>query len=127
MNNLKNSFTIDNYIQIGLLLIAIISIASPIIVSLITSWHDSNIKKLEIDSKIKQEVLKDFTDKVAYLNNYTVSSFDFYKSLYLLNVYFDVDNDLIEQMAKTKYDDNISFQKDVNILMKKLSKQIKYK
>ena len=123
-----NNLTIDNYIQIGLLIITIVSVLSPTIATIINSIHDTNIKKLEINSKIKQEILNSFAEKINYLNGYSSIALEFYKYLNLLNIYFDdVDNEFIEYIAKTQYKGDIAFQRDVNKLMQTLAKQVKYK
>lgn len=124
---MENTFTIDNYIQIGLLIITFASIISPGIITVINNFHDTKVRRQELNSKIKQEVLNDFSQNINYLNGYKPIPIDFYKSLNLLNIYFDVDNKLIESIMNMDYEDNLLFQREVTLLMKKLSKQIKYK
>ena len=122
-----NNEIIANYIQIGLLIITFASIISPVFVTLLNNIHDGRIRKIDINNKIKQNILKEFAENINYLNGYTNIGLDYYRSLNLLNIYFDVDNELIEHISSTQYKNNVDFQKDVTKLMKKLSKQIKYK
>ena len=119
--------TIDNYIQIGLLIITITSVFSPVIVTLLNNIHDTKIKKLELNSAIKKEVLSEFALHVSRQFNSEFVNEHFRKSLNLLYVYFDVDDDLINQLLENKFSHINQFQSVVTSLMKKLSKQIKDK
>lgn len=118
---------IANYINLGLLIIALTSTFAPIIVTIINNIHDTNIKKLEINSKIKQEILSNFAASINYLNGDLTLGAEFYKNLNLLNIYFDLNNEAITNIANTSYSDDFDFQEDVTQLMKDLSKQIKSK
>lgn len=118
---------IANYINLGLLIIALTSTFAPIIVTIINNIHDTNIKKLEINSKIKQEILSNFAASINYLNGDFTLGAEFYKNLNLLNIYFDFNNEAITNIANTSYSDVLDFQEDVTELMKDLSKQIKNK
>jgi len=118
---------IANYINLGLLIIALTSTFAPIIVTIINNIHDTNIKKLEINSKIKQEILSNFAASINYLNGDLTLGAEFYKNLNLLNIYFDLNNEAITNIANTSYSDDFDFQEDVTQLMKDLSKQIKNK
>lgn len=108
-------------------IIAVTSILSPVIVTLINTHHNYKIRRLEIDSKIKQEVLSNFAKSINDNFSSKFVSTDFHKDLNLLFVYFDVDEKLVERIISTDYTDVLKFQKDVTKLMKSLSKQIKYK
>lgn len=119
--------TIDNYIQIGLLIITITSVFSPVIVTLLNNIHDTKIKKLELNSAVKKEVLSEFALHVSRQFNSEFVNEHFRKSLNLLYVYFDVDDDLINQLLENKFSHINQFQSVVTSLMKKLSKQIKDK
>lgn len=123
MSNAK----IDNYIQFGLLIITIISIVSPVIVTIINNHHDYKVRISEYNSKIKQEILSEFCSSITKEFNSEYIHKDFYKNLNLLHIYFDVDDTLINKITTNTYDDINAFQKDVTKLMKLLSKQVKYK
>ena len=101
-------------------IIAVASILSPVFVTLLNNNHDYKVRKLDIDSKIKQEVVtKEF--------NKTHLNYDFQESLNLLFVYFDVDDKLINNVINKQHSTLDFFQEDVTRLMKDLSKQIKSK
>lgn len=108
-------------------IIALTSLASPIITTIINNKHDLEIKKLEHNSNIKQEVLKNFALSINSLFNEQYFDAEFHKDLNLLYIYFDVDETLLNAIIVTKYTDWRVFQKDVALLMKSLSKQIKSK
>ena len=108
-------------------IIAVASFMSPVIVTLLNNRHDYKLRKLEVDSKIKQEVLSKFALTVTknFKDNFVHD--DFQESLNLLYVYFDIDDKLIDNIIVKKHNNLNDFQKDVNILMRNLSKQIKTK
>lgn len=108
-------------------IIAAASFLSPVIVTLINNHHDYKIKKLEFDSKIKQEVLSKFALTVTKEFGSPFVHNDFQESLNLLYVYFDVDDKLINNILYKEHDNINDFQKDVTKFMKYLSKQIKSK
>lgn len=108
-------------------IIAVASFMSPVIVTLLNNRHNYKVKKLEIDSKVKQDVLSQFSLTVTKEFKNKLVHDDFQQSLNLLYVYFDVDDDLINKITTTNYQDLHQFQKDVTKLMISLSKQIKSK
>ena len=117
--------TIDNYIQIGLLIITLVSVVSPTIATILNNIHDTKIKKLQKDIDIKQEILREFSQNIVYLHGYETAGTEFYKYLNLLNIYFDVDNELLDHIMNTNYSSQKEFQKDVTKFIKKISIQVK--
>lgn len=122
-----NNDVIANYIQIGLLIITFASVFSPVIVTILNNLHDTKIRKLELNSKTKQDVLNQFSKSVIKEFNSNFINHDFRNALNMLYVYFDVDDKLIENITSGKHKNVNEFQNDVTKLMKKLSKQIEYK
>lgn len=122
-----DSSKIDNYIQFGLLIITLVSIFSPIIVTVLNNRYNYKIKKLETVCKIKQEVLSKFSKNVILMFGSNYLEQDFYESLNMLYIYFEVDDSLIAKIIANDYKDILEFQKDITKLMKALSKQLKYK
>lgn len=115
---------INNYIQLGLLVISVASIISPVIVTLINNRHNYKVKKLESINNVKQQVLANFSKTIMKMYNSQYEHRDFHESLNLLYVYFTVDDVLINKILTSKYANIYDFQKDVSKLMKSLSKQI---
>lgn len=115
---------LNNYIQIGLLIITFVSLLSPVFVALINNHHNYKIKKLEISSSTKQEVLKQFALSVNL--EFVTKSYkaSFRQDLNLLYVYFDVNDKLVNKLLNTDYENVNDFQNDVIKLMKDLSKQL---
>ena len=108
-------------------IIAVASLISPIIVTFLNNRHNYKMKKLEIDSKVKQEILSKFTSTITREFNNNFIHNDFQASLNMLYIYFDVNDELINNIVNKKHNNLNEFQKDVNKLMKSLSKQIKSK
>lgn len=117
----------SDWSNIGLLIITFVSIFAPIVVSIINNVHDYRVRKMEMNSKIKQEILSQFSKTILKEFNSDFVHADFRQSLNLLNIYFDVDNNLVDKIISTKYSHINDFQADVTKLMKKLSVQVKYK
>lgn len=119
-----NDISISDYIQIGLLIITIISLISLIIVALINNSHNYKIKKLESNNQIKQEILKNFALSVNM--EFASNSFKakFRQDLNLLYIYFKVNDKLVNKILDTDYNNVKDFQTDVTKLMKELAKQI---
>ncbi len=102
------------------------SLLSPIITAKINNRHQYKMKLLDINSKLKQDILSEFSKQaIRFLNeNYFVK--EFYDSLNMLYVYFEINEDLLENVITSK--GNIkSFQLAMANFMKDLSKQIKCK
>lgn len=116
--------SINDYIQIGLLIITFVSLLSPVLVAIINNQHNYKIKKLELSSVAKQEVLKQFALSVNL--EFITKSYKakFRQDLNLLYVYFDVNDKLVNKLLSTDYKNVKDFQDDVIKLMKDLSKQI---
>lgn len=114
----------NDYVQIGLLIITVISLLSPIAVAIINNYHNYRVKKLEINSGVKQEILKNFALSVNM--EFITKSYKakFRQDLNLLYVYFDVNDKLVNKILNTDYKNAKEFQDDVIKLMKELSKQI---
>ena len=108
-------------------IIALTSLASPIITTIINNKHNLKLKKLEYNSSIKQEILKNFASSINSLFCEQYFDSEFHKDLNLLYIYFDVDETLLNKIINTTYTNSKDFQKDVSELMKSLSKQIKSK
>ena len=81
--------SLNDYIQIGLLIIAIISILSPIIVSIINNIYNYNVKKLDMYELQKREILQNFINVAIecfkYDNDWRQNK-EFVKSLYSLQL-----------------------------------------
>lgn len=123
-----NTDKIDNYIQIGLLIIAFASVFSPVIVTIINSIHDTHVRKLENINKAKQDVLSEFSKNVTSLFGSQYFEAEFYQSLNKLYIYFNVDEKLINKLlTEHKGMNNIEFNKLVSQIIYDLSKQLKYK
>ena len=123
-----NTDKIDNYIQIGLLIIAFASVFSPVIVTIINSIHDTHVRKLENIDKAKQDVLSEFSKNVTSLFGSQYFEAEFYQSLNKLYIYFNVDEKLINKLlTEHKGMNNIEFNKLVSQIIYDLSKQLKYK
>lgn len=123
-----NTDKIDNYIQIGLLIIAFASVFSPVIVTIINSIHDTHVRKLENINKVKQDVLSEFSKNVTSLFGSQYFEAEFYQSLNKLYIYFNVDEKLINKLLTDhKGMNNIEFNKLVSQIISDLSKQLKYK
>ena len=123
-----NTDKIDNYIQIGLLIIAFASVFSPVIVTIINSIHDTHIRKLENINRAKQDVLSEFSKNVTSLFGSQYFEAEFYQSLNKLYIYFNVDEKLINKLlTEHKGMNNIEFNKLVSQIIYDLSKQLKYK
>lgn len=123
-----NTDKIDNYIQIGLLIIAFASVFSPVIVNIINSIHDTHVRKLENINKAKQDVLSEFSKNVTILFGSQYFETEFYQSLNKLYIYFNVDEKLINKLlTEHKGMNNIEFNKLVSQIIYDLSKQLKYK
>ena len=118
---------LSDWSNIGLLIITFVSIFAPVVVSIINNIHDSKVRKMEINSKIKQDVLYQFSKTIVKEFNPEYVNSDFRQALNLLNIYFNVDNHLVKKIITTKYENINDFQNDVTALMKKLSTQVKYK
>ena len=121
-----NNFNISDYIQIGLLIIAFTTTFVPAIITVINNIHNSRMRKLEIISEIQQNLLSEFSKQsTRYLeNNHFVR--EFYDSINLLYVYFEVDDKLLEDVINSKINRK-TFQIAMANFMKDLSKQIKSK
>lgn len=119
-----DNISISDYIQIGLLLITIISLLSPILVAIINNSYNYKVKKLELNSQAKQDILKNFALSVNM--EFITKSYKakFRQDLNLLYIYFDVDDKLVNKILNTDYKNVKDFQNDVTKLMKDLSKQI---
>jgi len=123
-----NTEKVDNYIQIGLLIIAFASVFSPVIVTIINSIHDTHLKKLENINKVKQEVLSEFSKNVTSLFGSQYYETEFYQSLNKVYIYFNVDEKLINKLiTDASKMNNVEFNKLVNQVIRDLSKQLKYK
>ena len=120
------NFNISDYIQIGLLIIAFTTTFVPAIITVINNIHNSRMRKLEIISEIQQNLLSEFSKQsTRYLeNNHFVR--EFYDSINLLYVYFEVDDKLLEDVINSKTNRK-TFQIAMANFMKDLSKQIKCK
>ena len=108
-------------------IIALVSLISPILVTILNNRHDYKVRRLENFSKLQQEILFNFSTSITKNFNSNSIHSDFRKDLNLLNIYFDVNEKLIEKIMKHEYKDVNEFQDDVNKVMKSLSKQIKSK
>lgn len=125
--------SLNDYIQIGLLIIAIISILSPIIVSIINNIYNYNVKKLDMYELQKREILQNFINVAIecfkYDNDWRQNK-EFVKSLYSLQLYFkSADDKLIKEInqAMENYSDKNKFQTSFVIVISRLSKEIKKK
>ena len=109
-------------------IIALTSLASPIIIALVNNNHDFKVKELEINSKIKQEILEKFSYYINQKYKYNiVEELELYKNVNLLYIYFEIDEVLLNKILNNHYTEENDFRRDVAIFMKRLSKQIKYK
>ena len=126
--NVTLSLNTNELVQIGLLIIAIAGIISPVIVSVVNNIYNYRIQKLESISKVKQNILEKFS---YYINQrYGCSTYDkdeLFRYVNLLYIYFDVDDNLLFKILFSEYDKEELFQEDVRKFFKKLSKQVKYK
>ena len=118
------SDVIDNYIQLGLLVIAVASVFSPVIVTILNNHHNYKVKKLDSINTTKQEVLANFCKTIMKMFNSQYLHRDFYENLNLLYIYFNVDETLVNRIITEDYKDIHQYQKDVTKLMKSLSKQV---
>ncbi len=124
MNVLKLNF--DNYIQLGLLLIAITSIISPVIVTILNNNHDYKIKQLERTESVKKELLSKFAKELVHIQNQNLND-SFLETLNLLCVYFSLgkyEKFYIYKINNSIYDSKEEFQNDMLELMTRLAKQI---
>lgn len=119
-----DNVSIADYTQLGLFIITIISLLSPIAVALINNSHNYKIKELELSNQVKQEILKNFALSVNM--EFATNSFKakFRQDLNLLYVYFKVNDRLVNKILETDYKNVKDFQNDVTKLMKDLAKQI---
>lgn len=92
---------IDNYIQLGLLILTAISLISPIIVTLMNHHYDFKIRKFEYSAKIKQEALSNFANHS--MDRYNDNKANFYAALAQLYAYFDIDDTKANQLLYDAY------------------------
>lgn len=111
-----------------LCIIALSAIISPVAVAFMNNKHDYAIKKLELITKTKQEILSNFANQV--LSNWPTNeivAINFYKSLNILYAYFDINDQLLDKIINSKGKNIYEYQKDIADFMKDLSKQINNK
>ena len=108
-------------------IIAVASFLSPVIVTLFNNHHDYKVRKLEIDSKIKQEILSNFAKYIEQLYGYEFICEETYQYTRLIYTYFDVNDKLMNKLFNSKFTNHEDFRKATLELMKDLSKQIKSK
>lgn len=108
-------------------IIAVVSLVSPVVTTLINNKHQLKLKAYETDSKLKQTSIREFSKQA---NLYFVESYyvkEFYESIDMLYVYFDVNENLLEKVVQSKKQNITVRQKAMSDFIKDLSKQIKYK
>ncbi len=109
-------------------IIALCAIASPCLVTILNNRHNLKIRRLEINSKTKQEILENFA---YYINQVhfcdTVDELELHKYANLLHIYFAFDEMLFEKILNRDYQFDVDFRLDVAKLLNQLAKQINYK
>ena len=108
--------------QTILCVITVCTVVSPILVALFNNIHDYKIKKLEFVFKAKQDALVEFA--AAIIKNHDINSTAFYQALNKLYIYFDVDDELVQELIKNNHLKLDLYQKNATKLMKKLAKQV---
>lgn len=117
--------TMDNYIQLGLMLISVISIVSPIIVSVIDNIYQFKIKKFENYDLSKIKALETFAQNAGTHIYAGVGSTEkeLLNSLYGLLPYFSISKEDLDKFSHINSQEE--YINSVQDLIFKLSKQLK--
>lgn len=107
-----------------LCIIALSAIISPVLVTFMNNSHDYAVRRLELITKNKQDILYNFSKAVNqdFKNNDNVLRL--FQAINLLYIYFDVNDKLLEEITDNCSKKQQPFDEDVINFIKDLSKQI---